>query len=106
MLCRHEGHLERIVELNLVPPIELTHILESNGADNPRVASGSEDGRHEALPDLPTIDIVLLSHNHYDHLDVATLTQILERHAGLAHPLWTDPAKRACTLRPDRISQD
>lgn len=29
--------------------------------------------------DLPKIDIVLLSHNHYDHLDPVTLTRIKER---------------------------
>lgn len=32
-----------------------------------------------ALEDLPPIDFVLLSHNHYDHLDLAALKQLHER---------------------------
>jgi L-ascorbate metabolism protein UlaG (beta-lactamase superfamily) len=32
-----------------------------------------------AFEDLPKIDIVLVSHNHYDHLDVATLAKISAR---------------------------
>ncbi|CAN5157075.1 MBL fold metallo-hydrolase [soil metagenome] len=30
--------------------------------------------------DLPKIDIILLSHNHYDHLDLATMRKLHEKH--------------------------
>ena len=30
--------------------------------------------------DLPKIDVVLLSHNHYDHLDLNTMKRIFEKH--------------------------
>ena len=34
-----------------------------------------------ALADLPSPDLVLLSHNHYDHMDLASLRQIRQVHS-------------------------
>jgi L-ascorbate metabolism protein UlaG (beta-lactamase superfamily) len=44
-----------------------------------------------ALEDLPQIDAILLSHNHYDHLDIATLHALHARHDPLIiTPLGND----------------
>ena len=44
-----------------------------------------------ALEDLPPIDIILLSHNHYDHLDMAALRALHARHNPLiVTPLGND----------------
>jgi len=49
-----------------------------------------------AFADLPPIDVVLLSHCHYDHMDVATLRRLQAAHAPLmAMPLGNDAIVRA-----------
>lgn len=49
-----------------------------------------------AFDDLPPIDVVLISHCHYDHLDVATLRRLQAAHAPLmAMPLGNDAIVRS-----------
>lgn len=52
----------------------------------------------EALPDL---DVVLLSHNHYDHLDAATVRRIADRfpNASWLCPLRVGPLLRSLGVR-------
>jgi len=49
-----------------------------------------------AFDDLPQIDLVLLTHNHYDHLDLATLKRLRADHNPLVlTPLGNDTIVRA-----------
>ena len=48
-----------------------------------------------AFADLPPIDVVLVSHGHYDHLDLATLSRIAAAHrARVITPLGNDTIMR------------
>lgn len=49
-----------------------------------------------AFDDLPKIDIVIVTHNHYDHLDVATLNKLVRAHdPKIITPLGNDTIIRA-----------
>ncbi|GAB4261126.1 MAG: MBL fold metallo-hydrolase [Pararhodobacter sp.] len=53
-----------------------------------------------AFEDLPPIDAILLTHNHYDHLDLATLHRLKARHDPLVlTPLGNDRIIAATGLR-------
>jgi N-acyl-phosphatidylethanolamine-hydrolysing phospholipase D len=69
------GHTTVLVQLDgkniLTDPVWSTHAGPWNLIGAPRI---SDPGM--ALRDLPPIDIVLLSHNHYDHLDAYTMREL------------------------------
>lgn len=51
--------------------------------------------------DLPLIDIVLISHNHYDHLDLATLKPLADRGPSrFVAPLGVARLLRSCGIEP------
>jgi L-ascorbate metabolism protein UlaG (beta-lactamase superfamily) len=60
-----------------------------------------------AFADLPPIDVVLLSHNHYDHLDVATLRRLHAAHRPLiVTPLGNDAIVRRAVPEARIITGD
>ena len=57
--------------------------------------------------DLPPIDVVLLSHNHYDHLDVATMRRLVARHDPLiVTPLGNDTLVRRIAPKARIVTGD
>ena len=75
----HSTVLVQFAGLNI-----LTDPLFSNRA-SPVQFAGPKRVRQPGLKvdELPPIDVVLLSHNHYDHLDVPGLRQLLRHHSPL-----------------------
>ncbi len=55
-----------------------------------------------ALEDLPPIDFVLISHNHYDHLDLRTLKRLAQRDAAIR---FLVPRENAELLRENGIAR-
>lgn len=51
-----------------------------------------------AWDDLPPIDVVLLSHNHYDHWDIPTLRRL----AGRGHSNFVTPARSRSLLESEK----
>lgn len=52
-----------------------------------------------ALDDLPRIDLILVSHNHYDHLDLATLKRLWARdRPAIVTPLGDDAILRSAGI--------
>ena len=89
------GHATLLVQLPglniLTDPVWSERVSPLSFAGPKRVNAPGID-----FVDLPRIDVVLLSHNHYDHLDLATLAQLKASHDPLVvTPLGNDAIIRA-----------
>jgi N-acyl-phosphatidylethanolamine-hydrolysing phospholipase D len=80
------GHSTLLIQLNGVNVLTDPHWSQ-------RASPVSFAGPKRLMPpgllfeDLPAIDVVLISHNHYDHLDVDTIKRLAATH----HPLFIVP---------------
>ncbi len=72
------GHATLLVQMG-----HLTFLTDPIWSDRPSPVAFAGPKRHVppgiALADLPPIDFVVVSHNHYDHLDLPTLEALAER---------------------------
>jgi L-ascorbate metabolism protein UlaG (beta-lactamase superfamily) len=56
-----------------------------------------------ALHDMPPVDLVVLSHDHYDHLDYPTIRQLAKVEVPFVTSLGVGAHLEAWGVRPDRI---
>lgn len=58
-----------------------------------------------AVADLPEIDAVVISHDHWDHLDMATIRELARTEAQFVVPLGIGAHLERWDVRPDKITE-
>ncbi len=88
----HATMLLQVAGLNILTDPVWSNIV----SPLPYLGPGRRNPPGIAFKDLPAIDLVLLTHNHYDHLDAATLKRLQREHDPLVvTPLGNDTIIRA-----------
>ncbi len=57
------------------------------------------------IEDLPNIDVVVISHDHYDHLDYKTITEIDSKVGEYLVPLWVGSHLKKWWVKPEKITE-
>ncbi len=98
------GHSTFLLELDgtrlLVDPVWGDHASPS-----PLLGVGRFYAPPLALDDLPPVDAVVISHDHYDHLDAPTIQALADRIPRFVVPLGVGSHLEAWGVAPDRISE-
>ena len=89
MLITYIGHATLLLELGAVRVITDPNYEQSLGGFLPRVAAPGI-----ALEDLPTLDAILLTHAHFDHLSFQSLDRLPQN-----IPLYAPPSIAAWLVR-------
>lgn len=101
-----EGALTLINHMTFLMQLpELTLMTDPVYSERPSPVSFAGPRRTHApgvpFEQLPPVDLVLVSHNHYDHLDIPTLRRLARRYA----PVFVTGLGNAAFLREQGIAQ-
>lgn len=58
-----------------------------------------------SVEDLPTIDLLIITHNHYDHLDKKTINELKEKVNAIYTPLGVGKDLESCLRKDERITE-
>lgn len=72
------GHASVLVELDGLR-ILTDPVFSARCSPSQRVGPARMHAAPATVADLPPVDVVLISHDHYDHLDMATVVELAER---------------------------
>lgn len=94
--CTWVGHATLLVQMGslsiLTDPVFSARASPVQFAGPKRITPPAFNATH---PRLPRIDAVVLSHNHYDHLDVGSVQALHSRFGDALH-WYDDDGKRSC----------
>lgn len=80
-------------------------IFSSHAGPLPGMVSAFEGTSHYAIEDMPAIDILIISHDHYDHLDYPTVKQLQKKVKKAVVPLGVGSHLRYWGYRPEQITE-
>lgn len=80
-------------------------IFSGNAGPIPFMIKAFDGGKNYNVEDMPPIDVVIISHDHYDHLDYPTLKKLLKNIKKVVAPLGVGSHLRYWGFKPEQIEE-